>query len=127
MSSPNADGYMQNAAWSFEKIALTSVLSGNRKRKDPSRRVVRDSMEPSGDLSVRNGGSGIKYGKLQDLRSSCSNQVWFSGVVKSSVVLAKFKMSTQILGLLYSWGKLTQKSFHIYNFLFIFPKMDGCI
>lgn len=67
---------------------------------------------------VKNGGNGIKYGKLQDFCSFCANQVWFSGVVMLGVVLAKFKVSIQILGLLCSWGKLAQKSFHVYNFYF---------
>lgn len=100
---------------------------GTGRGKVPADVLCVATWKHSGGLSVKNGGSGIKYGKLQDLCSFCSNQVWFSGVVKSSVVLAKLKASTQILGLLYSWGKLAEKSFHLHNFLFIFPKMDGWI
>lgn len=83
MSSPNVIWKMQPGL--LKKVALNSVLSGNRKRKDPSRCVVCDSMEPSEGLSVKNGGSGIKYEKLQDLCSFCSNQVWFSGAVKCGI------------------------------------------
>lgn len=122
MSSPNVIWKMQPCLLKKKKIALTSVLSGNRKRKDPSRCVVCDSMEPSEGLSVKDGGT------LGSCRTCVlSAQIKCGFLVRSSrVVLAKFKVSTKILGLLSSWGKLSQKSFYVHNFWVFFQNwMDA--
>lgn len=127
LKSANAGSYMGNATWSFGRIAMTSVLSGNRKRKYPCRCAMCNSVWPCGGLFHcvytvwrRTVKAGLSIW-------SCMTCVLFAQITCGCPVVAKFKVSTQILGwtgtFLYSWGKLAQKSLYLYD-IFFFSKTE---